>query len=189
MTSRTGGHARANRGRDDRIPCRMKQRRIKGAALVTLALLTACGTDSKGLTAVRANDRVRLASPAFDDHEAIPARFTCDGKGISPPLRWSKANDVSEYALTIVDLDAPGGSFVHWVVWHIPPSTTTLGAGDLPSGATQGTNGFGDVGYGPPCPPQGDEPHDYVFRLYAVNEGATDELEPGASAEELLRAI
>ena len=128
-----------------------------------------------------------LTSPDFEEEGDIPRELTCDGENTSPELHWSGVpSGVVELALTCEDPDAPGGTFVHWVAWGIDPSS-----GRLPrSGGTeiaQGRNGFGDVGYGGPCPPPGHGPHHYVFTLYALDQSL--DLEPGATIADLRSAI
>jgi Raf kinase inhibitor-like YbhB/YbcL family protein len=123
---------------------------------------------------------VKLTSPAFADGAPIPARYTCDGENVSPELHWSDVpDDTSSLALTCEDPDAPRGTFTHWVIWNLEPTEGRIPAGDVPKGARQGRNDFGQLGYGGPCPPPGHGVHRYVFTLYAVSteiglpEGAT----------------
>nr|HPQ61182.1 YbhB/YbcL family Raf kinase inhibitor-like protein [Syntrophales bacterium] len=110
-----------------------------------------------------------LKSPAFEEGGMIPDRHTCDGENISPPLEWEGAPEgVKSYALLCEDPDAPMGSWVHWVVYDIPPSIAKLpeqvpSEAVLVNGGRQGTNDFYRMGYGGPCPPSGT--HRYFFRL------------------------
>lgn len=156
--------------------------------LVVLALCAGCAKESP-LPTIEAEDSMTLASLHMPEREPMQSRFTCDGADVSPPLEWTEVPDAGEYVLTVIDVTARHDLFVHWIVWGIPQSTTRLAEGTLPDGAVEGTNDFGDVGYGGPCPPEGDEDHRYVFTVYAVEEGATDDLEEGAPAQELLEAI
>jgi Raf kinase inhibitor-like YbhB/YbcL family protein len=103
--------------------------------------------------------------------------FGCTGGNVSPALSWSNPPEgTKSFALMVYDPDAPTGSgWWHWVVWNIPANTKSLlaRAGDpasglLPVGATQGVTDFGTPGYGGPCPPAGDKPHRYFFRLHAL---------------------
>lgn len=131
---------------------------------------------------------LQLRSALFADGEFVPTRSTCDGEDVSPQLEWAGVPDGTvEFALTMLDPDAPGGTFVHWLLWRVEPGIHELEEGMVPEGARQGTNGFGKVGYGGPCPPRGDRPHRYVFTLYALPAGLT--LAGGASADELAAAI
>jgi Raf kinase inhibitor-like YbhB/YbcL family protein len=131
-----------------------------------------------------------LESTAFADGGGIPRRYTCDAGDVSPPLAWSEPPDgVESYALVVEDPDAPGGTWVHWVVFNLPPSATSLpeNASELaclPDTATQGTNGWGRLGYGGPCPPSGT--HRYQFRLFALDD--TVDLGPDASSADLALA-
>jgi Raf kinase inhibitor-like YbhB/YbcL family protein len=127
-----------------------------------------------------------LSSPAFDGG-TVPTAYTCDGEDVSPPLRVDGVPDgAASLALVVDDPDAPTDEpFVHWLLWNVPPDTTEIPE-DVPDGervdaldgAAQGTSGFGDVGYGGPCPPEGDGPHTYRFTLHALD--AELDVEPGA---------
>ncbi len=133
-------------------------------------------------------DTIELRSPGFNDHAPIPARFAKDGDNLSPPLEWNGVPDsAAELALLCEDPDAPGGTFVHWVLSGLDPSVTGLSEGELPSGAIEGANDYGGTGYGGPQPPVGDPAHRYFFRLYAVGEPLG--VSAGATAEELRRAM
>lgn len=136
---------------------------------------------------------MKLESAAFPPGAAIPKEHARDGRDASPPLSWSGLPDGTEsVALICEDPDAPMDEpWVHWVIWNLPPGAGVLAAG-VPKepeagGARQGLNDFGKIGYGGPEPPQGDPPHRYHFRLYALS-GPLD-LEPGATKEELLDAM
>jgi Raf kinase inhibitor-like YbhB/YbcL family protein len=124
-----------------------------------------------------------LSSALFTDDAMIPTRSTCDGEDLSPPLTWDGVpSGVAELALTMEDPDAPGGTFVHWVVWGIPATTHELDEGVLPDGVHEGRNGFARTAYGGPCPPKGDA-HRYVFTIYALASAVS--LAPGASINDL----
>jgi Raf kinase inhibitor-like YbhB/YbcL family protein len=130
-----------------------------------------------------------LRSPDFSEHATIPQRFTCDGDNVSPALEWSDVPDgTAELALTCEDPDAPGKTFVHWVLWGMDPGTvTSLGTGEVPAGSHHGRNDFGDNAYGGPCPPPGHGTHHYHFKLFAVREPIL--LLEGATIDELRRVI
>lgn len=133
-----------------------------------------------------------ISSPAFQDGERIPAKYTCQGQDISPPLKWSQVpNETQSLALILDDPDAPSGVFTHWVIFNLPPDSRELpeavpAASQLPSGALQGKNDFGKIGYGGPCPPPG-YPHRYRFTLYALNRQL--DLKAGSSKKQALNAM
>jgi Raf kinase inhibitor-like YbhB/YbcL family protein len=135
---------------------------------------------------------IEVSSSAFEDGEAIPVVYSCDGSDISVPLSWGDPPaGTGAFALIVDDPDAPGGTFTHWVLFNVPPGARQLeegipGQGQLASGALQGKNGFGEVGYGGPCPPAG-APHHYRFTLYAL-DGPLD-LDAGASKARVLDAM
>ena len=138
-----------------------------------------------------AEESMQVTSTAFEHEGPIPPEYSCDGENVSPPLSWSNAPEgTASYALIVDDPDAPGRTFVHWVYYGIPASTTSLpeavATDERPAaGGTQGTNGFGNTGYGGPCPPGGT--HRYFFRVYALDTEL--DLEPGASKQVLLDAM
>jgi Raf kinase inhibitor-like YbhB/YbcL family protein len=112
---------------------------------------------------------MQIFSPAFAAGQSIPAKYTCEGEGINPPLNFSDVpGETKSLALVVDDPDAPGGDWVHWLVWDINPSTTEIAAGKVPAEATEGTTSFGQTGYGGPCPPSGSA-HHYHFKLYALD--------------------
>jgi Raf kinase inhibitor-like YbhB/YbcL family protein len=157
------------------------------AALLGVAV-GACGGDKVEGPPPSAPDRIRLTSPAFAPGGSIPERFTCDGEDVSPPLRWSGVPAAARsLALLLEDPDAPGGTFVHWTLFALPPSSAGLSAGDVPADAREGENSFGEQGYRGPCPPEGDEPHRYVFVLYALRSAL--DLDAGASPSEVRAAV
>ena len=125
-----------------------------------------------------------LASPAFKSQGRIPVEYTCDGRNVSPPLRWTTPPaGTRAFALLMDDPDAPGRTFTHWIAWNIPASTRSLAAGARP--LLEGTNDAGRVGYVGPCPPSG--VHRYVFHLYALR--APLRLARGASRADFLAAV
>lgn len=134
-----------------------------------------------------------LSSDAFDDGGSIPEQYTCDGADVSPPLSFDGVPDGTEtFALVVDDPDAPRDEpFVHWLLWNLPGDRREIPT-DVPAeedalDARQGTNSFGDIGYGGPCPPEGDDAHTYRFRLYALD--ASLDVEAGAERDALESAI
>jgi len=134
---------------------------------------------------------MEIKSSAFGSGEMIPAKYTCDGADFSPQLEWSGSPaGTRSFALICDDPDAPMGTWVHWVIYDIPPTATMLAEGitrekDLPGGGTQGINDFRKIGYGGPCPPGGT--HRYFFKLYALDSELG--LKPGVTKDQLLKAM
>ncbi|MDE1932539.1 YbhB/YbcL family Raf kinase inhibitor-like protein [Bradyrhizobium sp.] len=131
---------------------------------------------------------MKLSSSAFADGAAIPRRFTCDGEDISPPLQWSNAPEVTRSLILLCDdPDAPAGTWHHWAIYDIPPTSTEL-VENLAEKAKmkQAVNDFRKTGYGGPCPPHGHGPHHYHFRLLALS---TDHLrvQPNPSCRQVER--
>ncbi len=160
-------------------------RMIRNVSLAVAALaiaLLATGGEAMALT---------LKSAAFAPGAAIPAKYTCDGADLSPPLSWSGAPaDAKSFALISDDPDAPAGTWVHWVLWNIPAAATSLAEGiekapQLSDGTRQGVSDFRRPGYGGPCPPSGT--HRYFFRLFALD--AMLELPANATRPQLEAAM
>ena len=156
-------------------------------ALVSCALLAACSGGERGqVAAPDVPDSVRVTSPAFSDGDRLPTRFTCDGEGAVPPLRWSGGpEDPAAWAVVVDDPDAPGGTFVHWVVLDLPPQVQALTGGTVPDPAVEPPNSSGDPGYTPACPPEGR--HRYRFAVYALSRPTG--LTADAGLEEALTAV
>jgi Raf kinase inhibitor-like YbhB/YbcL family protein len=153
------------------------------------AILTGCS--SKQTAQPKGGLAMTLTSSAFTHGAMIPKEYTCDGKDISPPLRWSEPPEKTQsFALIMDDPDAPMGTWVHWVIYNIPATARGLSEGipkdaDLPDGSRQGRNSWRRVGYGGPCPPSGT--HRYFFKLYALDTVLS--FAAGATKEELLKAM
>lgn len=134
---------------------------------------------------------MQLTSSAFKDRQFIPSVYTRDGKDVSPPLSWTGSPpEAKAFALVCDDPDAPAGTWVHWVAWNLPAEMTDLKESlptkkEFSDGTRQGTNDFGRIGYGGPCPPSGT--HRYFFKLYALDNPLP--LKPGASKTELETAM
>jgi Raf kinase inhibitor-like YbhB/YbcL family protein len=168
---------------------------LRPATLVLLAglgtsLLAGCTSEDQ--SSVAPETVLVVSSPAFAEGTQIPEEYTCDGSDISPPLNWSEPPaGTRSLALIMDDPDAPGGVFTHWVIFNLPAGSTQLPAAvptnpELSSGALQGSNDFGRIGYSGPCPPSG-SPHRYRFTLYAVDEVL--ELSPGAAQSQVRQAL
>lgn len=141
---------------------------MRTKVLLSLLLVLACKRSPE--VAAKPSMGMTLSSPAFADNGPIPAKYGCGAAGpsVSPPLTIAGVpQDAKSLALVVDDPDAPAGTFTHWVVWNIAPSTTSVAEGLTPAGASEGKNSFGKSGYGAPCPPAGE--HHYVFTLYALD--------------------
>jgi len=135
-----------------------------------------------------------LTSTAFKEGGPIPAKYTCDGADLSPPLTWSGVpQGTAALALIADDPDAPARTWVHWVLYDVPATfdglTEDIAKVDAPKelgGAVQGLNDSRELGYGGPCPPPGPA-HRYFFKLYAL--AAPLGLKAGASKRDVERAM
>lgn len=133
-----------------------------------------------------------LTSPAFAHDGTIPAVHTCEGRDLSPALNWTAPPSGTKSLVLIVDDPdapdpaAPKTTWVHWLLYNLPPTTTTLpegaAAGGLPPGALEGGNDWRRTGYGGPCPPVGR--HRYFFKLYALDTLLPDLRHPAKAALE-----
>ncbi|HEY9848758.1 MAG TPA: YbhB/YbcL family Raf kinase inhibitor-like protein [Leptolyngbyaceae cyanobacterium] len=171
----------------------------QGANLVALvgAWLVGCSSANPKYhdrrSQIQVEDKtMKLESDSFSANGTIPPKYTCDGQNISPPLKWDTPPiSTQSLALIVDDPDAPSRTFVHWVLYDLPPET-----GNLPEAipadrpilegfGVQGKNDFGKLGYGGPCPPSGT--HRYFFKLYALDRVL--ELAAGATKEQLEAAM
>lgn len=132
-----------------------------------------------------------IKSSAFAEGDMIPPKYTCDEQDVSPPLEWKDAPaGTKSFALIFDDPDAPGGIWVHWVVYNIPSNIFQLEENIKPQQGSkdtilQGNNSWSRTGYGGPCPPKGT--HRYYFKLYALDEILP--FKPGMSKKELLNSM
>jgi len=109
-----------------------------------------------------------ITSASFAHKTAIPGRYTCDGQDMSPPLQIDAIPaGAKSLALVMDDPDAPAGTWVHWVMWNIPPHIGEIKENSPPAGAVQGVNSWQRNRYGGPCPPSGT--HRYFFKVYALD--------------------
>ena len=159
------------------------------AVLLVLAVLAVgCADDGDGAEepATGVDESITVTSSAFEADRPIPEVYSCDGDDVSPPLAWDGVPaDAEAVALVVDDPDAPGGTYVHWIVLDIPPATTSVGEGAVPDGGVQADNSNGDAAYTGPCPPGGT--HHYRFTVYALH--APTGLFEGAPTDEALAAI
>ncbi|OGH20419.1 MAG: phosphatidylethanolamine-binding protein [Candidatus Levybacteria bacterium RIFCSPHIGHO2_02_FULL_37_13] len=111
---------------------------------------------------------MKILSSAFNHNKRIPAKYTCDGENISPPLQFLEVPESAKSLVLIVDdPDAPSKVWVHWVVYNINPQTSKVRENSVPEGGVEGMTDFGKPGYGGACPPSG--AHRYFFKLYALD--------------------
>jgi Raf kinase inhibitor-like YbhB/YbcL family protein len=168
---------------------------MKRLIFVCLLILTACMQSGPGNSTPAANEMgtngttaavtaastaavvLTITSPSFVESAEIPQKYTCQGDDISPALAWSTPPaGTQSLALIVDDPDAPGGTWVHWVVYNLPADSKGLSESasqgksittNLPQGAIQAKNSFNRPNYGGPCPPSGE--HHYIFHLYALD--------------------
>ena len=140
---------------------------------------------------------IKITSPAFAEFEMIPKKYSCDGEGVSPSLKWENIQeDAKSLVLISDDPDAPAGTWVHWVVYDMSPNINELPE-DIPPvelledieglniTGKQGVNSGHRIGYQPPCPPYGT--HRYYFKIYALDTMLN--LKPGASKKKVLKTM
>ncbi|MFL6129419.1 MAG: YbhB/YbcL family Raf kinase inhibitor-like protein [Mycobacteriales bacterium] len=151
------------------------------ASAVLLAGCGGGGTVQPPAPAV--GDTIAVTSPAFDGGQPIPPDHTCHGAGRPPEVAWRGVPaGAKSLALVVTDPDARGGTFVHWLLYDLPPRDGRLAGGRPPPGAREAGNSGGKTGWYPPCPPSGT--HHYVFTVYALREPAG-----GGSTQDILDAI
>src|SRR4030042_1855492 len=135
---------------------------------------------------------IPLTSPDFSEGAVIPKRYAGDGDNLSPELTWPKSvMAVQSYAVIVEDPDAPSGTFIHWVIFNIPPGVIQLPEGipvkpEVPWIGRQGVNGAGTHGYYCPCPPPG-KPHRYFFKIFALDKML--DLPAGCTAAQLQQTM
>jgi Raf kinase inhibitor-like YbhB/YbcL family protein len=139
---------------------------------------------------MEANMPLTLTSSAFHQGGTIPKQYTCDGNNLSPPFAWSGApEETRSFLLICGDPDASAKIFHHWAAFDIPRDWRGLnpghGAASLADGFRQAINDYGKPGYSGPCPPRGDKPHRYHFRLNALSEASLP-LGPSATCIEVI---
>jgi Raf kinase inhibitor-like YbhB/YbcL family protein len=166
-------------------------------AIVLLGCVMAAGGADEKQNQPEKTMNLQVTSPAFAAGQPIPQKFTCQGQDISPELKWTNTPaNTKSFALIADDPDAPDPrapkmTWVHWVLYDLPATTTMLAENvaktpTLPDGAKQGITDFKRVGYGGPCPPSGGA-HRYFFKLYALD--TMPGLQPGVTKKELLKAM
>lgn len=173
-----------------------RNRKIYLQVIVIILLLLAAGfwyksslqpqSQNKGQSQETNNkNMLSITSSAFLSNETIPARYTCDGEDINPPLSFGGIPEKAKsLALIVDDPDAPVGNWNHWIFWNVNPEITEITEDSIPSGAVLGTNSFGRLTYGGPCPPPGT--HRYFFKLYALDSRL--DLSEGSKKDDLEKA-
>jgi len=155
-------------------------------------ILSACGTGATQ-TEAAVTTQITITSDAFANGQSIPAKYSCNGRNISPALAWTDPPDGTQsLALIVDDPDAPFGTWVHWLLYNIPEDTRSLqedlpitGKNVDPNAIFVGKNSSGKTAYDGPCPPSGT--HRYFFKLYALD--TTINLLPGATKEQVLKEM
>jgi Raf kinase inhibitor-like YbhB/YbcL family protein len=124
-----------------------------------------------------------VKSPAFENNKLIPAKYTCDGENVNPPLSIEGVpGETKSLVLIVDDPDAPMGTFDHWVVWNIPPASK-IGENTVPG--TEGMSSYRKHSYGGPCPPSGT--HRYFFKVYALDTKL--DLNPDSKKKDVEKAM
>lgn len=166
-------------------------RDVSSTCLLASIVLWSCACTGKEVTVPDTAPSIAITSPDFAEGQAIPRSCTCQGDDTSPPLDWADVpSEARSLALIVDDPDAPMRTWVHWVIYDLPPTTKGLPAAlpadeSLAAGGTHGTNSWKRLGYGGPCPPSGT--HRYFFKLYALDRELG--LEPGATKDEVVAAM
>jgi Raf kinase inhibitor-like YbhB/YbcL family protein len=167
-------------------------RQLFRSAIILLPLAAALLAVRGALPIKPPANTLQLTSTAFSPGQPIPPEHTCDGKNISPPLKWTGAPaGTKSFVLIVEDPDAAAGVFAHWVVFDLAATTTELPgnitkAQPIDGKARQGVNDFKNAGYGGPCPPAG-KLHRYVFKIHALDTFL--DLKPTATKREVEAAM
>lgn len=167
----------------------MSSKLITNRVLLILFILSisACTSiDGQKVQESESEMAIRILSSAFAEGEVIPRKYTCDAENISPPLNWSDLPEGTvSLALIMDDPDAPAGTWVHWVLYNIPPNQNGLKEGVMGAGV-EGENTSGKLSYGGPYPPKGPA-HRYYFKIYALDTML--DLKQGANKGEVEQAM
>lgn len=166
---------------------------LAGCGLGSIDESTIADTSTDDSTPTIGGGGLAVSTPAFPDGGSIPARYTVEGADVSPRIVVESVPADTETLAVVVD-DPDAGEFVHWLLWNVPADVTAVPEGVPNSetvasldGARQGTNGFGELGYRGPAPPEGDGPHTYRFTVSALD--TTLSVSPGAGRETLRSAL
>jgi len=159
--------------------------RMRAALVVACALVAAACSEGSSMKVPEPDvaSSIAVTSQAFADGQPIPRDFTCRGAGRVPALSWHGIPaEAASLAVVVSDPDAPSGTFIHWLLYNLPPRDGTLASGEPPAGAKEAKNSGGKTGWYAPCPPSGK--HRYVFAVYALREPVI-----GGSTQEILDDI
>ena len=168
--------------------------KLKTCSVIAISIMVfGCGKKEAAESETKGEEimDIQVSSTAFEEGGMIPAQYTADGANVSPPLTWSGIPEGTKcLALISDDPDAPMGTWVHWVLYNLPPGLTGLSENvpadeELAGGGLHGVNDFRRYGYGGPAPPSGT--HRYYLKLYALD--AMLEVGPGLNKDELLKAM
>ena len=168
----------------------MIKKMIFGVCILVSAIFFFGGRHD-AISASKGGEKMKITSSAFAEGNMITAKYTCDGRDISPPLEWKDVpSGTKSFALISDDPDAPRGTWVHWVIYNIPPNVTKFDENiprdkEFKNGMRQGSNDWPQIGYGGPCPPSGT--HRYYFKLYALDTMLG--LKPEATKAQLAQAM
>jgi len=177
----------------NRSRCHTPLSALLGCLLLAMVFVGSCKSKDRQIPESEGGKKmaITVTSTAFQEGGMIPAKYTADGANVSPPLAWTGIPEgTKSLALINDDPDAPVGTWVHWVLYNLPPDTKLLAENvpsnaTLPNGARHGTNDFRKLGYGGPAPPSGT--HRYYFKVYALD--AMLDLAPGATKKQLEKAM
>jgi Raf kinase inhibitor-like YbhB/YbcL family protein len=159
----------------------MKRLLIYGTVFLQIFLLSY----AMGQSGIR-TEGLKISSPAFENGGEIPKKYTCDGANVNPPLKIDNVpSNAKSLALVFDDIDAPRGTYVHWILWNIGPNVTEIKENSVPEGAVQGMNDFKKQYYGGPCPPR--RAHKYVLKIYALD--ALFNINPNSNKKDLEKAM
>jgi len=146
--------------------------RIKWAWMVGIGILLLAGCAKQDISPAPARGdemSIQITSTGFKEGGNIPRLYTCDDRNVSPPLAWSGVpSKTMSLAIILEDPDAPSGTFVHWVLFNLPPGLSGLEQGSN-GGGIEGINDFRKIGYNGPCPPRGSN-HRYYIKVYALDQ-------------------
>ena len=158
----------------------------KGISCILLAVSFAFFVSDAISKEASKTNGLRISSPVFENNSSIPAKYSCDGMNINPPLLIENVPaNTKSVALIVDDPDTVIGTYVHWVLWNIDPGTKEIKENSVPKGANQGLNDAREHNYIGPCPPSGT--HRYFFKLYALDAILT--LSPDAIKADIEKAM